>query len=219
MGNTARRARAVLAVALAAGLLGCTSGATRQASPAGTVANAAPVSSTAAKTARTTSTTRPVTTTTRTTVRLYSVTLTPKVPQITAPIVTFGALPDGAYWGQLISDPGYPSAVNLLLTQAFFGQACVQRFGSAKKDCPNGFNTLDSPSITTHTSAATIRRVTVWDTRRKRSLTSSGVELVRFARLATFTANTPKGFNFHASPFLVKIIGGKVDSVEQVFTS
>ncbi len=148
-------------------------------------------------------------------VQLYDRAPVPGVPDRTAAVDPSALRPDGAYWGELLS-PGDPNPPSLTfhITQAFFADACVQTLGADQ--CPNGFGTLDDPSLDATATLTDLAAVTVV-TADRFNFAITPDELFSLTSGAAPAARAPEGFAYVPYPFLLTVRGGKIVEARQIW--
>ncbi len=212
----------VLAPALAAGLVGCSSTARHTAGEVTSTTVTPVVTTPATQPPVVTSappTVAPVTEPPATTPAhsLYDEVAPPTLPSgHTDAVGAAGVLADGVYWVQYNGGEKFTPDITVL--QAFFGAECESAATAAGEECLDGIFTPSDPSreiadLPFHADV----HLTVADSSTQRSYWITPDELVTI-RASSPSDGAPAGFGFTPFPFLMTVVGGEITRFEQFWT-
>jgi hypothetical protein len=128
---------------------------------------------------------------------------------------------DGVYWGIVDGyGEGSDPFIDLVLSQVFFGDACVAALGI--DHCDGDIGTLDEPSGTLPAWTSDLQWVSVVDSGTEfvnpRAWGVSGDELLALVRGDT-VQGAPEGYFYTPFPYIATVQDGQIVALEQIWIS
>ena len=125
---------------------------------------------------------------------------------------------DGVYWAKLVGplEGVGGRGLSLDFSQAFFGEACYEQFGSGDDACMNDYDVLSDPHGEFPAWIDQLQYVTVTNLPGV-SYLIDGEELFALASGEPPSAGAPDGWVLTALPYLATVSGGAVVSLDQVW--
>lgn len=161
-------------------------------------------------------------------VPLYATTAPAPVPQQTNAIdpawvessgETLGTnVAAGDYWGTVGGvGVGAEPFIEFDLSQAFFGEACIEEFGDDPDACVNDIGVKSDPHGLLPAFESTLQVVTVVGID-QRNFAINAAELIALVSGEQPAAEAPDDYQFAPFPFVVTVSGGAITAVRQIWT-
>lgn len=121
---------------------------------------------------------------------------------------------DGDYWAEAVAVGSGQPFILFVLSQAFFGRTCIERFGDDA--CTEDYGVLDEPKGTLHAMWDELQSVTVAATNRQ-NYAVPGAELASLIAGNAPMAGSPADYTYVSFPFLLTVRAGKVVDAHQIW--
>ena len=124
----------------------------------------------------------------------------------------------GEYWAAVVGvGTGAEPFVEFDLSQAFFGAACVQKFGDDVDACANDYGVAPEPHGTLAAQQSRLDFVTVVGID-QRNFAVTSAELVALVGGSQPAAEAPDDYQYVAFPFIVTVSSGVITAARQIWT-